>query len=515
MASEATVQRWLPFLFRGEDFAFLARNPDRLDTIQKEIVARGTFYELDELLLIKRLLKPNARIVDAGANIGNHAVFFDRVCRAREVIVFEPNPETAEELLANIEKNCCTHVNTKNLGVALSDAPGRAQLTWSKSDENWNNRAGIRLQMDAQGAVEMASLDSVVSGKIDLLKIDVEGMALQVLRGAMRIIAESRPILFVEIDQKDNEEFLSWLDEVGYEPRSVMTMYQGITNFLCSPVHQRQSQRDNALSRMLGLGGLFGSPALVESAQFPFAKQLSRSNDVALTAAIEAHQDDGISILSDALADVHARPTEVRYAQTPQEELAIISLLPAIHALYAERPRDKTLSVFDVAPRWGAGAQLLARLHHRWSYARPIIEVVAVDPDPAHVRVGRLIAPDVRYLQSELSAVPSESCDLVIGCNLLQRLDDPLSGLLQLSKIAREFVLVNAPFEEAPLMQGHVSKIDKALAGQAGAAAIRIYDDVTWGNRGRYISFLLAAKPLASPVAQRLRQIGFEVLSLN
>src|SRR5262245_42335101 len=78
----AEGHNWLSFFFRGEEFAVSVRGPDELDSIQREIEANGTFYEADELLLIKQHLRPGARIVDAGSNIGNHAIFFDRVCQA-------------------------------------------------------------------------------------------------------------------------------------------------------------------------------------------------------------------------------------------------------------------------------------------------------------------------------------------------------------------------------------------------------------------------------------------------
>src|SRR6188508_127340 len=132
MSAHIDDRGWLTFLYRGEEFAFLVRNPDCLDSIQGEISSRGTFYELDELLLLREHLKPGARIIDAGANIGNHSVFFDRVCRASEVIVFEPNPDVIDELRANLERNACKHVNTSFLGTALGEASGRAFLFLSE-----------------------------------------------------------------------------------------------------------------------------------------------------------------------------------------------------------------------------------------------------------------------------------------------------------------------------------------------------------------------------------------------
>ena len=232
-----------------------------------------------------------------------------------------------------------------------------------------------------------------------------------------------------------------------------------------------------------------------------------------LAAAIDAHEEQRVALLGDALAEgFPARLSEVRYAQTAQEELSMIDLLPAIQALYADRRRDDPVSVIDVAPRWGAGAQLLARLHHRWSYASPVIEVTAVDPDPAHARVGWLLAPDVTYRQLDPLGLEPRCCDLLVASNLLQRMEQPIEAVQRLRMAARDFVLVAAPFEEKPLLPGHLCVVDRAFAMKAGATAIRIYDNAACKSRGRSIAILFASAPVPTPTVRRLKEAGFRIV---
>ena len=84
----------------------------------------GQFYEQEELELIAGLVPQGATIVDIGANIGNHTLFFAQMMRAARVIPFEPNPLAFEVLIAHVIANgIADKVDLRNLGLGLSDAP--------------------------------------------------------------------------------------------------------------------------------------------------------------------------------------------------------------------------------------------------------------------------------------------------------------------------------------------------------------------------------------------------------
>ena len=64
-----------------------------------------------------------------------------------------------------------------------------------------------------------------------MLKIDVEGMELEVLAGAERVIAESRPKIFIEIVNRNTMAFMAWLERADYRVTRIFTD-KGHANYL-------------------------------------------------------------------------------------------------------------------------------------------------------------------------------------------------------------------------------------------------------------------------------------------
>lgn len=69
-------------------------------------------------------------------------------------------------------------------------------------------------------------MDAIVSGSVKFIKIDVEGLGLEVLKGASKIISDSKPIVLVELDEGDVDQLQEWCRCNKYE----------ITNQIGSPV---------------------------------------------------------------------------------------------------------------------------------------------------------------------------------------------------------------------------------------------------------------------------------------
>lgn len=98
------------------------------DYIQSTLVLSSNFYESDELkYLRKAYLKGGNVILDIGANIGNHTVFFSKICNAERIYAFEPITETYDTLCRNIDLN---HIEDRVVAynVALGDVSGRAKI---------------------------------------------------------------------------------------------------------------------------------------------------------------------------------------------------------------------------------------------------------------------------------------------------------------------------------------------------------------------------------------------------
>lgn len=223
---------FLPVI-HGDDTYFLPYT-GRNAGIERE-QSRGLFFEAMELEELRKIVRPGAHIVDIGANTGNHTVFFAGPMRAASVTPFEPMPQAANVLRATVKKNKLHNVNLSALGVGISDRPGHASPVFSE-------RGGLGatgLRSDDKGQIVVTTLDSVLSASVDLLKIDVEGMEMQVLRGAQKTIALWKPAIFIEVANHNTTEICKWLSVADYRVARVFTD-KGHANYLLMPRKVRE-----------------------------------------------------------------------------------------------------------------------------------------------------------------------------------------------------------------------------------------------------------------------------------
>ena len=173
--------------------------------------ATGGFYELDVLLKCRELYFPDTTIIDVGANIGNHTIFFAGVLKAR-VIAVEPNKRVFDILEKNIVQNsqsCRVH--------AIWGAAGATEGTGSIIDDTPSN-AGVARFVENEGDVPLFRLDSLnMDDPVSIVKIDVEGMEYDVLVGAKGLLRKWRPFVLAEAhDRVSLTKLGRFLSELGY-----------------------------------------------------------------------------------------------------------------------------------------------------------------------------------------------------------------------------------------------------------------------------------------------------------
>ncbi|MCQ0092730.1 FkbM family methyltransferase [Roseovarius sp. M141] len=167
----------------------------------------GVFFEADELDLLEDQIKCGSHIIDIGANVGNHALYFATRMAARRVIVVEPNPLAVAPLMANVLLNRLDSViDLSLLGVGLSDA-SRGGFGMKRHDRN----LGATKMFEGKGDLQVHAGDDLLEGEApDLIKIDVEGMEIEVLSGLERIILTHRPVILIEVDDQNAQAFEEW-----------------------------------------------------------------------------------------------------------------------------------------------------------------------------------------------------------------------------------------------------------------------------------------------------------------
>ncbi len=185
------------------------------DHIQRIIANSGRPYEEKMLFDMKGRVKEGDLILDIGANIGNHSLFMASIGKCK-VISFEPNKQLAESLRRSIEINKLSN----NIQLVQKGVGRKKSFANFKDNISFNLGAqSLSITDDNDGAIEVITLDSIeIHDNIILIKIDVEGMELDVLKGAKNTLIEHKPVLYLEAGKKEDFLLLNeFLVEMGYK----------------------------------------------------------------------------------------------------------------------------------------------------------------------------------------------------------------------------------------------------------------------------------------------------------
>jgi FkbM family methyltransferase len=153
--------------------------------------------------------------IDVGSNIGIYTYAMSRFFN--NVYSFEINPNLSHLLKKSQIENVCVYE------YGLSSEPGVAQFHIPKVDGQklvgWGSLDKTNCP-DAEELIEievqLATLDSFELQNISFIKIDVEGHEIEVLKGAMDTIRESRPIMLVEIKEKNKSDMHDLSCRINY-----------------------------------------------------------------------------------------------------------------------------------------------------------------------------------------------------------------------------------------------------------------------------------------------------------
>ncbi len=198
------------------DFTIYYENAEEFRVLKREVFSRNDYYiELDA----ERPL-----IVDAGANIGDTALYFKRLYPQAKIIAVEPFPRNVALLRRNIVENQLSDVCV--VEAALAAKRGGITLYADTSGYDWFTTVSVHEQgWDKQQKTAAITLpavtlsDLVPSGNIDLLKLDIEGAETQVLPAIQKELPRIRNIIFEyhPVSGRSPEALVRMLERAGYE----------------------------------------------------------------------------------------------------------------------------------------------------------------------------------------------------------------------------------------------------------------------------------------------------------
>ena len=174
--------------YRGKDVTI--HTYTEYEIISYEIKKKKNFYEIEFLEYILNHYPKHKNIIDIGANIGNHSLFFSEYMEYDKIYCFEPFDGNVEILKENLKNK-------------INDKVGE-QILYNSQQEN---NGGFSLECynypksksyKVLDSVKVNTLDSYNLENITMIKIDVESHELPVLNGSIDTIKRNKPIIFVE-----------------------------------------------------------------------------------------------------------------------------------------------------------------------------------------------------------------------------------------------------------------------------------------------------------------------------
>jgi FkbM family methyltransferase len=186
-------------------------------SLSLELLNRRRFYFGDGLF-----------VLDCGANIGTHSLEWGRHMYGwGNVLAFEPQEIVYYALAGNIVINNCMNVRASNCAVGsfvgsmgipkpdylISSSYGSLEMKYRQNAEFIGQKIDYN---SLESSVSVLTIDSLDCERLDLVKLDIEGMEMDALEGARRSLESHKPILIVEMIKSNANSIIFLLKNLGY-----------------------------------------------------------------------------------------------------------------------------------------------------------------------------------------------------------------------------------------------------------------------------------------------------------
>ncbi len=197
------------------------------DYVGMKIHKRG-LYEAETVTLVKTILRRGDTFMDIGAHFGQYTLIASRSVEENGAVYsFEPHPETVQYLRQNVRINGCANVRIIN--AAVSDKTGEQTFhLGSRSNYGASSLVSSIEDSGKTAQTRVIKLDDYIKeqniGAVTLIKADVEGAELNLLRGAEDLLSrKDKPMLILEFNEYTQSRFgqtchnlAEWLRAHGY-----------------------------------------------------------------------------------------------------------------------------------------------------------------------------------------------------------------------------------------------------------------------------------------------------------
>jgi|688.fasta_scaffold295990_2 FkbM family methyltransferase len=183
-------------------------------SIGLSVISEGRYEHLIQQALLE-ISRDSELFIDIGANAGFYSIAVRATSKKCKVLAFECNPDVRGFFLRNIELNSSSDIEVRS--EALAESAGEADFyvppftgSGGGSLQNLHPDEGKAKKFQ----VSLIDLDSLGLKNVDLMKIDVEGAELGVIKGCLNSLEASKPTIFIELLRK-------WMAPFGSNPSDV------------------------------------------------------------------------------------------------------------------------------------------------------------------------------------------------------------------------------------------------------------------------------------------------------
>jgi len=191
-------------IYRNTKFIFI--HDFRMNLDVSEYTQCSYYLNSLDIDFISEIKLGGGVFLDIGANVGIFSLIASQTFD--EVFSFEPNPETYKILENNIKINLNKNITAYNIGLSNQNSTMELYVNPLNNGGASLNKFNQKITQEGVGYdwdkvdVQVGILDDIFilkNKRIDLIKIDVEGHELLVLKGALNLISTYTPIIYAEV----------------------------------------------------------------------------------------------------------------------------------------------------------------------------------------------------------------------------------------------------------------------------------------------------------------------------
>lgn len=221
----ATIHNFLTALLKQEIIEFAGHRMvlDRHDSLRLSKLPIGISLEAT---VIRRIVKKGQIVCDIGAHIGSYTLSFAKLVGPEgKVYAFEPVPENLRLLKRNVQLN--SYRNVVEIDKAVSSFSGKAKLYLShtSSTDHQLYSSGKKRNLIWVKTTSLDDYFKLHNGKIDFVKIDVQGSEMKVFRGMQGLLKKNRHITILtefwpeglRLAGDSPEDYLRLLTQLGFK----------------------------------------------------------------------------------------------------------------------------------------------------------------------------------------------------------------------------------------------------------------------------------------------------------